>query len=98
METIKLPFYVKASLTFIGLLSFVATLYFAQRINFPLIYAMILATVLSPIVLFFWTQKDKPSLGYFYLIAYCIFGNVIAGNIAFVANEYVYRNISEAIG
>ena len=57
MEALKLPFYAKASLTFIGLISFVATLYFAQSIIVPLIYAIILATVLSPIVLFFERKK-----------------------------------------
>jgi predicted PurR-regulated permease PerM len=46
-----LSFYAKASLIFIGLISFIGTLYIGRSIIVPLIYATILATVLSPLVI-----------------------------------------------
>lgn len=46
----KIPFYIKASLIFIGLFAFICVLYFTQSIIVPLIYATIVAIVLSPIV------------------------------------------------
>ena len=51
--TIKLPFYAKASLIFIGFFAFVNMLFISQSIIVPVIYATILAIVLSPIVNFF---------------------------------------------
>ncbi len=53
MNTVKLPFYAKASLIFIGMISFIGTLYIGKSIIVPIIYAAILATVLSPLVGFF---------------------------------------------
>ena len=52
MNTVKLPFYAKASLIFIGMISFIGTLYIGKNIIVPIIYATILATVLSPLVIF----------------------------------------------
>jgi predicted PurR-regulated permease PerM len=52
MSTVKLPFYAKASLIFIGIISFIGTLYIGKSIIVPIIYATILATVLSPLVIF----------------------------------------------
>lgn len=52
MSTVKLPFYAKASLIFIGLISFIGTLYIGKSIIVPIIYATILATVLSPLTIF----------------------------------------------
>ncbi len=57
METLKPPFYAKISLIFIGLISFIAALYFAQQIIVPVIYATIIAIVLSPLVVFFERKK-----------------------------------------
>jgi len=52
----KFPFYAKISLVFIGLFAFISMLCIAQRIIVPIIYATIIAIVLSPVVDFF-TQK-----------------------------------------
>jgi predicted PurR-regulated permease PerM len=52
MSIVKLPFYAKASLIFIGIISFIGTLYIGKSIIVPIIYATILATVLSPLVIF----------------------------------------------
>jgi predicted PurR-regulated permease PerM len=49
---LKLPFYAKASLIFIGLFAFITVLYLAQSIIVPLIYSGIIAIVLSPFVNF----------------------------------------------
>src|SRR4051812_7058831 len=46
----RIPFYAKSSLIFMGILTLVAVLYIAQGIIVPLIYATILAIVLSPVV------------------------------------------------
>lgn len=53
----KIPFYAKASLIFIGLFAFVAVLFIAQGIIIPIIYATILAIVLTPLVHFFVQKK-----------------------------------------
>ena len=50
MDSVKLPFYVRASIVFIGLFAFIAMLYFAQHIIVPVIYATIIAIVLNPLV------------------------------------------------
>lgn len=50
---VKLPFYAKVSLVILGLFAFVSMLFVAQRIIVPLIYATIMAVVLSPMVDFF---------------------------------------------
>ncbi|MFL5762733.1 MAG: AI-2E family transporter [Bacteroidia bacterium] len=52
MKDLKLPFYAKASLIFIGLSAFISMLYIAQHILLPVIYATIIAIVLSPAVNF----------------------------------------------
>ncbi len=49
---LKLPFYAKASVIFIGIIAFISVLYIAQDIIVPLIYSIIIAIVLSPIVSF----------------------------------------------
>ncbi len=51
MSTVRLPFYAKASLIFIGIISFIGTLYIGKSIIVPIIYAGILATVLSPLAM-----------------------------------------------
>ena len=53
---VKLPFYAKASLTFIGLISLITTLYIGSHIIVPIIYSTIIAIVLSPLVLY-WERK-----------------------------------------
>lgn len=53
----KIPFYAKASLIFIGVLAFISVLYISQHIIVPVIYATIIAIVLSPVVNFFVKHK-----------------------------------------
>jgi predicted PurR-regulated permease PerM len=47
---LRFPFYAKASLVFIGLIAFISVMYIAQEIIIPLVYAMIIAIVMSPAV------------------------------------------------
>jgi predicted PurR-regulated permease PerM len=53
----KIPFYAKASLIFIGLFAFVESLFLASAIIVPLIYSVIFAVALSPLVAFFMRKK-----------------------------------------
>lgn len=53
----KVPFYIKISLFFVGLYAFVSILYAVQDILIPLVYATILAIVLSPVVNFLIRKK-----------------------------------------
>ena len=52
-QEFKLPFYAKISIFLIGLIAFVAILYIAQSIIVPLVFAIIFAILLHPIVNFF---------------------------------------------
>lgn len=56
-KPLKFPFYVQASLVFIGLYAFISMLYIAKGIIIPLIFAVIIATVLHPVVNFFVRKK-----------------------------------------
>ena len=57
MDNIKVPFYAKASLIFIGLFTFISMLYIARGIIVPIIYATVIAILLSPLVNFFVRKK-----------------------------------------
>jgi predicted PurR-regulated permease PerM len=52
-EKLKLPFYAKASILFIGLFALLTILYIAKGIVIPLVFAIIIAIVLHPLVNFF---------------------------------------------
>ncbi|MES2794565.1 MAG: AI-2E family transporter [Bacteroidota bacterium] len=56
-KSIFVPFYVKISLILIGFLAMMTILFLAQRIVVPIIYSIILAIVLSPVVDFFTRKK-----------------------------------------
>ncbi|MCX6320539.1 MAG: AI-2E family transporter [Bacteroidia bacterium] len=52
-EEIKLPFYAKATIFFIGFFALFAMLYIAKNIIVPIVFATIIAIVLHPVVSFF---------------------------------------------
>ena len=54
---IQFPFYAKASIFFIGLVAFVAILYIAQGIIVPIVFSVIVAILLHPVVNFFVRLK-----------------------------------------
>ena len=56
-KELKLPFYVKAIILFIGLIAFFTVLYIAKSIIVPLVFATILAIVLHPVVNFIVRRK-----------------------------------------
>ncbi len=53
----KLPFYAKAALLLVGLYVFISMLYIAQDIIVPIVFAVIIAIVLHPVVNFFIDHK-----------------------------------------
>jgi predicted PurR-regulated permease PerM len=52
-EGLKLPFYAKATIFLIGAIALFAILYIAKNILIPVVFATVIATVLSPLVDFF---------------------------------------------
>jgi len=56
-KVLKFPFYAKASLSFIGMVAFVYMLYIAQGVILPVLFSIIAAIVLHPVVNFFVRRK-----------------------------------------
>jgi len=56
-EELKLPFYAKATIFFIGFFALFAMLYIAKSIIIPIVFATIIAIVLHPVVDFFVRLK-----------------------------------------
>jgi predicted PurR-regulated permease PerM len=56
-EKLKLPLYAKASIFVIGLIALLAILYIAKGIIVPVVFAIIIAIVLHPVVNFFVRMK-----------------------------------------
>jgi predicted PurR-regulated permease PerM len=84
MDTpIKVPFYARASLIFIGLFLFISTLYIAQRIIVPIVYSTIIAIVLSPFVDFFVRKKMNRVLAI--TISLAVFCLIIILFVAFLS-------------
>lgn len=52
-KELKLPFYAKATTLLIGIIAFLAIMYIAQDIIIPLVFAIIIAILLHPVVIFF---------------------------------------------
>lgn len=52
-KELKIPFYAKVSIFFVGLLAFFTLLYIGKSIIVPLVFAIIIAIVLHPVVNFF---------------------------------------------
>jgi predicted PurR-regulated permease PerM len=50
---IKIPFYAKTTIVLVGLFTLITMLYIAQSIIVPLVFAVIIAIVLQPVVMFF---------------------------------------------
>jgi len=56
-ESVKIPFYAKAALVFIGLFGFVFLLLTGQSFIIPIVFATIIAIVLNPLVNFLIRKK-----------------------------------------
>ncbi len=70
---LKLPFYAKASLFFVGTYALISMLYIAQGIIVPLIFSTVIAIALHPVVSFFVRKKFNR-----------VFAIVIALTLAFI--------------
>jgi predicted PurR-regulated permease PerM len=62
-EKLKLPLYAKASIFVIGLCALLAILYIAKGIIIPVVFAIIIAIVLHPVVSFFVRKKINRVVG-----------------------------------
>jgi len=58
----KLPFYAKTTITFVGIFALISMLYITKFIVVPLIFAIVIAIVLSPIVDFLVRHKFNRNL------------------------------------
>jgi predicted PurR-regulated permease PerM len=58
-DKLKLPLYAKATILFLGLIALVTILYVARSIIVPVVFAVIIAIVLHPVVNFFVRIKIK---------------------------------------
>jgi predicted PurR-regulated permease PerM len=78
--TVKLPFYVKASIFIIGLYFGISLLYLGQDIILPLLYATIVAVLMSPVVNFLVIKKVNRAVASagVLLVAILIVGGFIA--------------------
>jgi predicted PurR-regulated permease PerM len=56
-KSLNLPFYLKATILLVGLFAFISILYIAQDIIVPLIFSVMIAVLLHPIVNFFVRMK-----------------------------------------
>jgi len=57
METVRIPFYAKMALIFIGVYAFIYALFIGQTIIVPIVYATLLAILLNPFVNFLVNHK-----------------------------------------
>ena len=56
-KELKLPFYAKVTIILVGLFALITILYIAQGIVIPLVFAIIIAIVLQPVVKFFVRRR-----------------------------------------
>ena len=56
-EASKLPFYAKVTIFLVGLVAFISIMYFAKSIIVPIVFAVVIAMVLQPVVNFFIRLK-----------------------------------------
>jgi predicted PurR-regulated permease PerM len=69
----KIPFYAKYALVSIAVFAFVYTLYIAQQIVLPLIYATIIAILLNPLVTYLVSRKINKVAAIFFAVISAIF-------------------------
>lgn len=57
LQELKIPFYAKVTIQLVGLCVFIAIMYVLQDLIVPMIFSMIIAIVLNPVVAFFMRLK-----------------------------------------
>ena len=79
-SVLRFPFYAKASLICIGLVTFISALFILQDIILPIIYATIIAIVLSPFVNFLVRKKCNRilAISFILLIVFIITLSLVA--------------------
>jgi len=75
----KYPFYAKTALVFVSLFALVYTLWVAQNILIPIVYAIILAILLNPVVNFFIRRKVNKilAIGLVMFLTFTILSGVV---------------------
>ena len=56
-KALKIPFFVKASLLIVGIFAFISMMYIAKGLIIPIVFSIVLAIVLHPVVSFFVRRK-----------------------------------------
>ena len=84
-STVKIPFYIKAPLFLVGLYAFVSMLSLAQDMILPLVYAIIVAVLMSPVVNFLVRKNINRSIAVIVIVLSSVF--VIGGVIALLASQ-----------
>ncbi|MDD4921148.1 MAG: AI-2E family transporter [Bacteroidales bacterium] len=84
-KELKIPFYAKTTICFVGLFALISMLYITQFIVVPLVFAIIIAIVLSPIVDFFVRKKIHRNLSI--VLAIFIAFLLIAGLGALIVSQ-----------
>jgi predicted PurR-regulated permease PerM len=82
---LKFPFYAKASLIIIGIYVSISVLYLAQDIILPLLYAVIIAIAISPMVNFLVRKKVNRALSIAVVLLFAVL--ISAGLIAFIVSQ-----------
>lgn len=91
--TLKLPFYARAALLLIGLYLVVYMLFIAQDILLPIIYATIIAVLLSPVVNFLVRKKINRALSIASVLLLTLL--IVGGTITLLASQV--SNFSDAL-
>lgn len=84
-ESFNLPFYVKTTILLIGIFAFVSMLYIAQDIIVPLIFSVMIAVLLYPIVNFFVRMKINRVIAIIFTLFLTIL--ITASLTAFLINQ-----------
>ncbi|OGS69863.1 MAG: AI-2E family transporter [Flavobacteria bacterium RIFCSPLOWO2_12_FULL_35_11] len=84
-ESFNLPFYVKTTILLIGIFAFVSMLYIAQDIIVPLIFSVMIAILLYPIVNFFVRMKINRVIAIIFTLFLTIL--ITASLTAFLFNQ-----------
>jgi Predicted permease len=72
-QDLKIPFYVKTTICFVGVFALFTILYITRFIIVPLVFAIVIAIVLSPIVDFFVKKKINRNLSIIFVIVLAFF-------------------------
>lgn len=84
-STIEFPFYAKASLIFMGLFAFVSVLFIAREIIIPILYSILFAIMLSPLVNFLVRKKVNRAIAAITVLLIAVL--IVASFITLLASQ-----------